>query len=316
MRLLITVVLALFLVILIWGAAIEPHLIDDEEWTVDVDGLPVSWEGRHVAVIADLQVGMWLDNTGTIRRIVARLVAERPALVLIAGDFIYHPVGDVGGPRRREAFDAETLASAREVIEEAVDLVRPLTAAGIPTFAVLGNHDYAMESREVTRLDWIAEDLRHALEDTGIRVLRNAAATVPAPAAAGQRQADSLLYVVGIGSHYAGYDAPREALDQVPTGAPRLVLMHHPASFAAVPPRAAPLAFAGHTHGGQIGVPYSPDWSWMALMNPDEVHADGWSDGYGAEGNRLYVNRGIGFSVLPMRIGAMPEITWIRLRAP
>ena len=90
--------------------------------------------------------------------------------------------------------------------------------------------------------------------------------------------------------------------------------MHHPASFGQMPASAAPLAFAGHTHGGQISVPGTEGWSWMALVYDDEVHADGWIDNYGAEGNALYVNRGIGFSLIPLRISAAPEITWIELR--
>lgn len=300
--------------ILLWGVAIEPHLIDEEESSLELAGLPADWDGRRVAVIGDLQVGMWLDNTNTIRRIVEELVDEPPALVLIAGDFIYHPVGDVDGPRRREDFDAGTQRTVQAVIGQAVELVHPLAAAGIPTYAVLGNHDYAMETRNAARLDWVADDLRRALEAAGVRVLRNAAVTVPPPAGDGERrQPDSLLYVVGIGSNYAGRDDPAKALSQVPSAAPRLVLMHHPGTFAEVPARAAPLAFAGHTHGGQISLPWAPQWSWMALMYPDEVHADGWIGGYGAEGNQLYVTRGIGFSLLPIRIGATPEVTLIRL---
>ena len=85
--------------------------------------------------------------------------------------------------------------------------------------------------------------------------------------------------------------------------------MHHPDSFAEIPAGAAPLAVAGHTHGGQVRIPLMPQWSWLTFVKEDEVHADGWIDGYGAEGNRLYVNRGIGFSVVPLRINCPPELT-------
>lgn len=317
MRPLMAGVVVLLAAILLWGFAIEPHLIDEEEWSLELAGLPAAWDGHRVAVIGDLQVGMWLDNTSTIRRIVERLVNKPPALVLIAGDFIYHPLGDAGGPRHREDFDAETHRTVQAVIAQTVDLVRPLAAAGIPTVAVLGNHDYAMETQKAARLDWVADDLRQALETAGVRVLRNAAAAVSPPAGGtAQRQPESLLYVVGIDSHHAGYDDPTKALSQVPSAASRLVLMHHPASFEAVPAQAAPVAFAGHTHGGQIALPWSPQLSWMALMYAEKVHVEGWISDFGAEGNQLYVNRGIGFSVLPFRIGASPEVTLVRLRAP
>lgn len=316
MRWLLTGLAVLAIAAFLWGVALEPRMIREEAWSLELAGLPDAWDGRRVAVIGDLQVGMWMGNTSTVRRIIERLVDDPPALVLIAGDFIYHPVSTPGGPMNRKDFDAPTQRTAETVIGQAVDLVRPLTAAGIPTYAVFGNHDYAMETRDAAQLDWVADDLHEALEAAGVHVLRNAAAPVPSPAGGEARTPESTLYVVGIDSHYAGHDDPVKALSQVPSGAPRLVLMHHPASFEAIVARAAPLAFAGHTHGGQIGLPWLPQWSWMTLMYAEKVHADGWARDYGAEGNQLYVNRGIGFSRLPVRIGAAPEVTIVRLRSP
>lgn len=57
---------------LVWGL-LEPYVIDETLPEVALPGLPESWEGRQVAVIADLQVGMWWDNTRTVARIVSRL---------------------------------------------------------------------------------------------------------------------------------------------------------------------------------------------------------------------------------------------------
>lgn len=82
--------LGLFGLLLIWGL-IEPYLIDTEEEVAEIPNLPAAWEGKRIALISDWQVGMWLDNTATIRCIVEQLVKERPALVLISGDFIYRP---------------------------------------------------------------------------------------------------------------------------------------------------------------------------------------------------------------------------------
>jgi len=52
----------------------------------------------------------------------------------------------------------------------------------------------------------------------------------------------------------------------------------------------------------------------MSLVKESPVAADGWiAPGFGAPDNRLYVNRGIGFSVVPMRINCRPELTWLTL---
>ncbi len=278
--------------LLLWGL-LEPYVIDEQAFEVALPHLPTSWEGQQVAVIADLQVGMWLDNTPTVRRLVSRLLERRPAFVLIAGDFIYHP------GRNEEA-----------VIAEAVALVAPLAAAGIPTYAVLGNHDYAMPTEGANKDAALAGRLRAALEAAGVGVLRNQAVSLPGPA---DRADSPPLHLVGVGAHIPREDDPQAALAGLSPDAARLVVMHHPESFKAFPAGSAPLAVAGHTHGGQFRIPFTPSWTWMSYTREDEVHADGWIQDYGAAGNRLYVNRGVGFSVLPLRLNCPPELTLFTL---
>lgn len=285
------VLLAVAAVALAWGL-VEPYLVDVERREFDLPALPDAWEGQRVAVIADLQVGMWLGNTWTIERIVRRIVEERPAAALIAGDFVYH------------ASDRPQLA------RRAADLLRPLTDAGIPTYAVLGNHDYAMPTKEDPEDAELADTVRTELEEVGIQVLENDALRLPSPGGG----AGDALHLVGIGAHVPGRDRPEAALADLPPDAARLVLLHHPNSFEAIPPGTAPLAFAGHTHGGQVRVPFTPDWTWMTYAEDDLVHADGFDDDFGGEGNELYVNRGIGFSVAPLRLNCPPELTLFTLR--
>ena len=55
--------------------------------------------------------------------------------------------------------------------------------------------------------------------------------------------------------------------------------------------------------------------SWLDIVREGEVVADGWAlDTLGAANNRLYVNRGVGFSTFPVRINCRPELTTITLR--
>jgi len=144
-----------------------------------------------------------------------------------------------------------------------------------------------------------------------VRVLENEAVPV-APSGEEGVQNDA-LYVVGIGSYMAGKNRPPVALEEVPEPAARLVVMHNPDAFAGVPAHAAPLAVAGHTHGGQLRLPYAPEWTYLTYVAEARIHADGWIHDYGQAGNRLYVNRGIGFSKLPLRINCPPEITLFTL---
>ena len=317
LRVALLTVFALVFLLLVWGVGIEPRLIFEEREVAEIPGLPEAWQEQQVALIADLQVGMWLANTDTIRRLVAQLVELRPAAVLIAGDFIYHPLEnepqDVRDEFEPEEFKAETVEEVRKVTE----LLRPLAAAGIPTYAVLGNHDYGIKTDAVAPVPALADRVKRGLEDAGIHVLRNEAIVLPEP---GSKPGDNAggtaprLHLVGIGSHMAQRDNAAAAFAGVPDGAPRLVFMHNPATFEKLPSGTAPLALAGHTHGGQFRIPFLPQWSIWSFMRQKELHMDGWVPNYGAAGNRLYVNRGIGFSAFPVRINCPPELTLFTLR--
>lgn len=288
----------LIVLLLVWGVGIEPRLINTEEEIAAIPNLPAAWEGKQVAVLADFQIGMWGANTGTIRRIVDRLVERPPAAVLIAGDFVY---------KADDQLD--------EVIPTVTELVRPLVRAGVPVFAVLGNHDYSIDVREDPKNERVARAVRTALERAGVQLLHNEAVPLPSPNSGTASREAAPLYIVGIGPAWAHEDAPVAAVSRVPRDAARIVFMHNPHSFGALPAGTAPLAIAAHTHGGQIALPFTPRWSWMSLVKEVEVYADGWiKRPYGQPGNRLYVNIGIGFSDVPIRINSRPELTVFTLR--
>lgn len=292
------IVLLVVVGVLAWGA-IEPYTIDRQALEVTLPHLPDAWDGRVVAVIADTQVGMRMANISTIRRIVAELVERRPAVVLMAGDFVYEAQRDPEGIARQSA-----------------ELLAPLVEAGLPVYAVLGNHDYAMPSRDVEPDERVAEAVWDAAEGVGIRMLENETLPLTLPDDGEPRPEAETLYLAAVGARVPGRDRPVETVAQLPPDAARIVLMHHPDSFDALLASTAPLAVAGHTHGGQFRIPFTPQWTWMTFTEDETVHPSGWIPDFGAEGNRLYVNRGIGFSVLPLRLNAPPEITYLTLRSP
>ena len=277
--------------LVIWSF-IEPHIFDVVEETAQIPDLPPDWEGKKIGLIADFQIGMWSGNSDTARESVDKLIEAKPAAVLFAGDFVYHAT-----------------PNPEPQIEKAVDIVAPLIEAGIPTYAVLGNHDYGMSSKSASPNIELANRVETALNSAGIEVLNNEAVEMQLPGS------NEPLYLVGVDSRWANRDDVDEALADVPDNSPRIAIMHNPDSFAQFPANSAPLALAGHTHGGQVRVPDTPQWSWLALVQNDKVHADGWAHNYGASGNNLYVNVGIGMSIAPIRLFCPPEITFFTLQA-
>ncbi|MCZ2849384.1 metallophosphoesterase [Modestobacter sp. VKM Ac-2978] len=274
--------LAALVLLIGYGVLIEPRLVlDDDREEVELPRLSAEAAGLEVALLADMQIGMWWANTGMVERAVERVVEAEPDLVLLGGDFVYH-----AGP------DVEPEVAA------ALDLLAPLLDAGIPTYAVLGNHDYASDA---------AEELTTALEGAGVPVLLNESVPVPGTGT-------DPLHVVGVGPVRPGLVDVDQALSGLPEDAPRVVLMHNPTAFPEMPPGSAPLTVAGHTHCGQIALPGLPRWSWLGLTEEEKVVADGWSPAeYGAGGNALYVTCGLGFSALPMRVNAPPQVVFFEL---
>lgn len=267
-----------------YGVVIEPRvLLDVHETEASMPGLAGGWEGATVVMLADQQTGMWWDNDGMVEEAVEETLELKPDLILLGGDFIYDG-------------DAET-------IEDAIEMAQPLAESGIPTFAVLGNHDYSMNKKEDEPDTELAAQLEVELERNGIRVLDNEAVSIT-------RNGDE-LYVVGIGSRWAKNDDAKKAFADVPDDADRVVLAHNPGTWTEFESFKAPFTTSGHTHGGQLRLPFFKSESWLTIAKDGEVIADGWvsDDKLVAPGNRIYVNRGIGFSTIPMRLNCRPELT-------
>ncbi len=88
-----------------------------------------------------------------------------------------------------------------------------------------------------------------------------------------------------------------------------VLLSHNPDTFPAAVEKGFQLTIAGHTHGGQLAAELAGTSVSVARMFTPFVHGV-----YQRGDARLYVSRGIGTVGVPMRLGAPPEVTLIRLR--
>jgi predicted MPP superfamily phosphohydrolase len=266
----------------VYAAAIEPERLVVTRYAPALPGWPT---GRKlsITVIADLHAGgpdMQLEH---IRRIVDRASALQSDIVLLLGDFI---------------------ASYRFAIERvpdpvwAAELARLRAPLGI--WAVLGNHDWWHDLPGV----------RSALAGVQIPVLENDAVLL---GPAGQRFwlagiGDQLAIPLGHGQ-YRGVDDLPLTLSRIKTDDPVLLMVHEPDIFPRVPERVA-LTLAGHTHGGQIRVPFL----WQHFV-PSKYGAR-FAYGHVVEDERhLIVSGGLGTSIIPARLGVPPEIVRIQLGA-
>lgn len=282
--------LKVFAGLAVYGTAVEPRFVVRNDEQAHVRNLPAAWQGKQIAVFADMQVGMMWANTDAIRRAVRRVVAVHPALVLLPGDFVYK--ADI---------------SVNEQMIRVVELLQPILDDSIPVYAVLGNHDYALMNEHSDEDDYVAHRVREALTKAGVQMMDNAARPLMTRASADSTR--DTLYLVGIGEKWAKNDHVAEAMSKVPANAPRVVFMHDPDSFVRIPAGEASFAIAAHTHGMQLGIPFVTDYIWRHYFSDEGMGVEGWQRDRGEQGNEVYITRGIGFSIIPARVHAFPEIT-------
>lgn len=104
----------------------------------------------------------------------------------------------------------------------------------------------------------------------------------------------------------------KAALEGVDANVPRILLSHHPDYAEQLPPdERIDLILSGHTHGGQVRLPFG-----HAPIVPSS-YGQKYSGGLVRleSGTQVYVSRGIGVSMIPVRLNCPPELTLIKLAA-
>ncbi len=115
------------------------------------------------------------------------------------------------------------------------------------------------------------------------------------------------VWLVGIDDAGSGTPNFDSAVREIPSGNFIIAAFHSPAFFQRVGGR-APLVLAGHTHGGQVRIPGLPP---LWLPRQSRPYVEGW---YEEKGSRMYVSRGIGMSLLPVRFSCRPEVALITVQ--
>jgi predicted MPP superfamily phosphohydrolase len=238
--------------------------------------VPSAFDGLRIAQISDLHIGQNLQCE-QLERFVARVNALQADLVCITGDIADGPAADL-------ATFLPILAQLR---------------ARHGVFAILGNHDH------YARAEWVEAQLCML---TPFTVLRDAHRVMPIR---GHR-----LHVVGLddrGRDWARgvWDVPYldAVLHTIPSGEPVLLLCHRPDVFPQAAARGVALMLSGHTHGGQLGVP----WLNGKVRNLAEFITAFDRGLFEENGSYLYVNCGLGVTGQRIRLCTPREITLIEV---
>ncbi|RLF09960.1 MAG: hypothetical protein DRJ68_05705 [Thermoprotei archaeon] len=179
-------------------------------------------------------------------------------------------------------------------MSEAISFVAHLTSIA-PTYVIMGNWDY-----------WSGANMtsfREELERVGAVVLVNQHVEL--------RVGSAVMYIIGVDDPYTWRDDLDKAMSGVPSNSFKLLLAHSPQIIDRAAGR-VDLILAGHTHGGQVKIP---------LLGPLFVPLPGkyrqYVEGlFSVNGTLMYVNRGVGTSLMPIRFLTPPEVTLIVLLKP
>lgn len=229
----------------------------------------------RIVLASDSHVAGRTNPPARLARIVAQINARKPDVVLLAGDFIGDDVL-YGEPVTAEAAIAP------------LGGLRPRLGA----FAVIGNHD----AKDIATLHAVARALgRH-----GVTLLENEVVRVGGTSIAGVSPYGRRVHPE------RNVRATFDALLAAP--APRILVAHSPAIMRAVT-RPIDLVLAGHTHCGQIALPF-----YGAIETAAQVDRSLSCGEHALAGFRLIVGGGLGTSRLPLRLFAPPEFWVIDLR--
>jgi len=261
-----------------WIERITPDRIEEIAWSLLLAKVGAGW------LIIAASVGIfWIvdrirvmlvreipipSRRAYFRDVVARTQALQPDLILLGGDFVSW--------RKHVTLMSEVLLdglSARDGV-----------------YAVLGNHDL-----------WTApEGISAALRSHGIEPLINRSVAI--------RRGGAMLSVAGIDEVYRGNPDVEAAFSRVDPSKPCIALSHHPDIIDHIGGHHIDLLVCGHTHGGQIRLPF-----FGALFVPS-VHEGQYVSGFHRLHNVLmYVSRGVG-GVPPIRVLCNAEIATFILR--
>jgi uncharacterized protein len=258
-----------------WGSFMEPRLITVNKKSIQIKGL----NDLTIAVIGDPHVGPY-KRAGYVRRIVDRVHVLKPDLILLAGDFVYDHDADITH------------------LEPLKNLQAPL---GV--FAVLGNHDTG-HMLDRTGNQFIpyrtpdrSSDVIALFKKLHIPLLHHDVLPLEHR---GQR-----FTLVGSDHRWMDTYDIDGLMKRVDETLPTILLTHIPDVIEDAASLKADLIVCGHTHGGQIRLPF------IGALHPipDEL---GRSYDQGIftlkNGTQLAITHGIGETMARARLFCPPEI--------
>ncbi|MFZ2257685.1 MAG: metallophosphoesterase [Clostridiaceae bacterium] len=270
------IVLSLIAVWLWWGnTAIQVSQIE-----LRSEKISIGLDGFKIVQVADLHNDEFGKNQETLLNAIRQAA---PDIIAVTGDLIDSTHTNV--------------ARAMEFIKGAVAIA--------PVYFVTGNHEA-----------WSSQypKLKEQMLLAGVKILEDEAVPL--------KKDGAVLNLIGINDLEVPKDAGYEGADRATrvdillkdlVGANTeftLLLSHRPELFDVYAANKIDLVLSGHAHGGQIRLPLLG-----GLVAPDQGFFPKYADGqYSEQGTHMIVSRGLGNSIIPLRVNNPPNLVVITLK--
>lgn len=272
LRIIFVLLLLMAVCLGIWSVLIEPNRLVVHQETIRIGGWPKELNGLHIALISDVHTGGPFIDEKKLNEIVEKTNALHPDLIVLLGDYMS------GNNWHSHRVEPEVTAAVLKNLR-----------APLGVFAVLGNHDWWYDGKKV----------RLGFEQNGIRVLEDEVLEL-------NWQGKS-FWLAGLADLWTRPQRINETIAKTPADSTVIAITHNPDIFPNVPQR-VPLLLAGHTHGGQVNIPF------IGTPIVPSDYGPKYTAGHVAEnGHHLFVTTGIGISILPVRFRVAPEIVLLTI---
>ena len=246
---------------------------------VAIDGLPDSFSGYRIVQVSDLHNNLY--GTGQ-SYLISEIKRAEPDIIVVTGDLIDRNTHDVD--------------NAMKFISKAVEIA--------PVFYVSGNHEAGVLS------DY--KELVIRMNEAGVTVLMNEPVSVYSE--------EDVITLAGIADPAFDWSMPDDAvadreIKQAFSGTDdsqiKILLSHRPELINIYSANGIDLVLTGHAHGGQIRLPFIGP-----LYSPSQDLLPNYTSGLYVEGKtKMYVSRGIGNGIAPLRFNDGPELAVIILES-